>query len=324
MAKYNCLNCGKEFTAKPSQKRKFCSQQCSNQYNFKNGHPLSGIKKCDYIKVICAQCGKEEWVTPCRAKNYVTCSKQCAAKHTDSKREKFVKICPICGKEFQVQQNEIDRRKTCSKDCLGKLQSFEFKGVNNPRYIQFSIDHVKSSWVDNKRAHRHVVKLILGLGSERDIPAAYCVHHKDCNHFNNDPHNLVLLPKTVHRYLHTKFGSVLIHALHTGLCTREQFFSFCNEEDKKFYEQIIDLDITRQVVVKEGELLENPEEDNQQLSIYRNVYESSETNSRVLPVNAEDSNTDTSALPINDGEDIVRTACITNEDAELEDKELLG
>jgi endogenous inhibitor of DNA gyrase (YacG/DUF329 family) len=60
MAKYNCLNCGKEFTAKPSQKRKFCSQQCSNQYNFKNGHPLSGIKKCDYIKVICAQCGKEE------------------------------------------------------------------------------------------------------------------------------------------------------------------------------------------------------------------------------------------------------------------------
>ena len=166
--------------------------------------------------------------------------------------------------------------------------------------------------------------MILGLGSERDIPAAYCVHHKDCNHFNNDPHNLVLLPKTVHRYLHTKFGSVLIHALHTGLCTREQFFSFCNEEDKKFYEQIIDLDITRQVVVKEGELLENPEEDNQQLSIYRNVYESSETNSRVLPVNAEDSNTDTSALPINDGEDIVRTACITNEDAELEDKELLG
>jgi hypothetical protein len=71
-------------------------------------------------------------------------------------------------------------------------------------------------------------------------------------------------------------------------------------------------------------LLETPEEDNQQLSIYRNVYESSETNSRVLTVNAEDSNTDTSALPINDGEDIVRTACITNEDAELDDKERLG
>jgi len=84
-------------------------------------------------------------VTPGRAKKYITCSKQCAAKHTDSKREKFIKICPICGKEFQVQQNEIDRRKTCSKDCLGKLQSFEFKGVNNPRYIQFNTDCVKSS-----------------------------------------------------------------------------------------------------------------------------------------------------------------------------------
>jgi hypothetical protein len=65
-------------------------------------------------------------------------------------------------------------------------------------------------------------------------------------------------------------------------------------------------------VVKQGELLETPEEDNQQPSVYRNIYVGSETNNRVLTDNAEDSNVDTSALPINnDSEDIVQTTCIT-------------
>ena len=61
----------------------------------------------------------------------------------------------------------------------------------------------------------------------------------------------------------------------------------------------------RQVVVKQGELLENPEEDNQQLNIYRNIYESSTTNSRDLTDNAEVGNADTSALPASNGDDIV-------------------
>lgn len=59
------------------------------------------------------------------------------------------------------------------------------------------------------------------------------------------------------------------------------------------------------MVVKQGELLETPEEDNQQASIYRNIYEASTTNDRVLPSKVEDSNIDTSALPVNNGDDIV-------------------
>ena len=61
--------------------------------------------------------------------------------------------------------------------------------------------------------------------------------------------------------------------------------------------QIIDLNITNQAVVKQGELLENLEVDDQQPSIYRNVYEGSTTNNRVLTEKSEDSNVDTSALP---------------------------
>jgi len=55
-------------------------------------------------------------------------------------------------------------------------------------------------------------------------------------------------------------------------------------------------------VSKQGELLEKPEEVDQQPSLDSNILEGSETNSRVL----RDSNADTSALPSN-GEDIVRT-----------------
>ena len=60
-----------------------------------------------------------------------------------------------------------------------------------------------------------------------------------------------------------------------------------------------------QAVVKQGELLESPEEDNQQPSIYRNIFEGSTTNSRVLTSNVEDGNANTSALPDFIGDDIV-------------------
>lgn len=114
-----------------------------------------------------------------------------------------------------------------------------------------------------------------------------------------------MLPKSTYRLIHTWFGNVLINALHTGRITREEFFKVCDEKAKTFYKEIIDLDITHQVVLKQGELLESSEVDNQQPSIYRNIIEGSTTNSRVLTDNAEDSNTDTSALPINNGGDIV-------------------
>ena len=87
-----------------------------------------------------------------------------------------------------------------------------------------------------------------------------------------------MLPGNVHMLIHRYFGNVLISALHTNKLSREQFFSFCSDEQKQFYEQIIDLDITRQVVVKQGELLENPEEDNQQPSQGLTTLKGSTTN----------------------------------------------
>lgn len=63
---------------------------------------------------------------------------------------------------------------------------------------------------------------------------------------------------------------------------------------------------TLRAQLKQGELLGNPEMDNQQPSLNSNVLEGSTTNSRVLTSDVEDSNADTSALPIrNNGDDIV-------------------
>ena len=56
---------------------------------------------------------------------------------------------------------------------------------------------------------------------------------------------------------------------------------------------------------KQGELLENPGEDNQQPSLSSNTLEGSTTNSQVLTSNVEDSNGNTSALQLEIVDDIV-------------------
>ena len=145
--------------------------------------------------------------------------------------------------------------------------------------------------------HKAIVKNYFHL---RYLPKGYHIHHKDGDHTNNELDNLVLQPQDIHMLIHRIFGNVLINALHTNRITREVFYEICDENQKKFYEQIIDLNITNQAVVKQGELLENLEVDDQQPSIYRNVYEGSTTNNRVLTEKSEDSNVDTSALPLID------------------------
>jgi endogenous inhibitor of DNA gyrase (YacG/DUF329 family) len=63
MAIFKCEYCGKEFQAKPSAKRKYCCKECANKAS--KGRKLGPrVKK---VKVVCAECGKEEYVKPSRA-----------------------------------------------------------------------------------------------------------------------------------------------------------------------------------------------------------------------------------------------------------------
>ena len=295
-----CENCGKEFeTYEPYSK--FCSIECYNN------------KRCsEKVQVQCAECGKIEFVSKSRYKTYKCCSVECLGKYNSKKYNKRVLLkCPICGKEYTCKQSKIDHHRTCGDtNCRSAWLKQTRNGKNNSNYRKIEIDLMNNSineetYGKSKTIYQHVVKEILGLSSTSKLPKGYVIHHKDANHLNNNPTNLVVLPKTAHRLVHTYFGNVLIKALHTNKITREEFFKCCNDDEKKFYENIIDLNVTHQAVVKQGELLENPEEDNQQPSIYRNIIEGSTTNSRVLTDNAEDGNADTSALPDFIGDDIV-------------------
>lgn len=263
------------------------------------------------IEVVCAECGKHEFVAPSRAKKYLCCSRECLGRYNSKRYNKQVELtCPICGKKYTCKVSKINHHKTCgNKTCRSKWLSLTRTGQNNSNYkvvddlLNQSInekDHDKSRTI-----YLHIAKKYLGVDSITKLPKGYVIHHKDANHLNNNPKNLVMIPKNVHRLIHTWFGNILIHALHSNIISREIFFNMCNKEQKDFYKEIIDLNITHQVVVKQGELLENPEEDNQQPSIYRNIIEGSTTNERVLASNVEDSNFDTSALPETFGDDIV-------------------
>lgn len=126
----------------------------------------------------------------------------------------------------------------------------------------------------------------------------YDVHHINEIKTDNRLENLQILTRSEHRALHNQINAQRIHK----------------------YKTIIG-------VLKQGELLGNPEVGNQQPSLNSNILEGSETNSRILTSKVEDSNANTSALlqqiiNIVD-DDIVRTTPITNESVEIENKESL-
>lgn len=93
------------------------------------------------------------------------------------------------------------------------------------------------------------------------------VHHINSNHLDNSIDNLIPLTRSTHRGVHNRLNDLAIQCVN----------------------KIIG-------VVKRGELLETPEVDNQQPSLSSNTLEGSETNSRILTDNTEDSNANTSAL----------------------------
>lgn len=125
------------------------------------------------------------------------------------------------------------------------------------------------------------------------IKKKYQVHHIDGDHTNNNLDNLCIVSRSNHTKLHGKHASLAQDAIQNILA-----------------------------VLKRGELLEKPEEVNQQPSLSSNTSEGSETNDRLLYI--KESNIDTSAL-LNDllhivDDYIVQTTKITKEIVESEIK----
>ena len=220
-------------------------------------------------------------------------------------------ICEICGKEYHVKPSHIKRYKhhTCSKECCNKLKSILYKGSGNHQWglkgdknasfkgkrtlkrnngvtdiLVYMPNHPYANKDGRITLHRLTVennynkfniKYFEEVNGKIVLRKDSHVHHINGNHDDNNIENLIPVTKSEHRAIHNSEVDIK-RDLKTG--------------------RIIG-------VVKRGELLENPEVDNQQPSLNGDVLEGSETNSRVL----RDSNADTSALHYQD-EDIVRSA----------------
>lgn len=235
------------------------------------------MKSVDKIKVVCAECGKIEYVTPSRARKYLCCSVNCLGRYNSKRYSKHISLkCPICGKMYECMRSKIEHHRTCGDaECRREWKSIISKGENNPNYKTVEDLLMKKSANGEKHdksryLYLHIIKEHFKLKSLRDIPKGYVIHHKDGNHENNDIENLIMLPKSAHRLIHTVFGNVLINALHSGKIDRDVFFGICNDEQKNFYKEIIDMNITKQVIIKENDVIDNSNECD---SVYKYIVE---------------------------------------------------
>ena len=194
-------------------------------------------------------------------------------------------MCEICGKSFHLKPSAIKRYKhhTCSKECANKLKSILYRGEGNHQYglkgelnASFKGEYTTRKNVNQIDIWKYIpthpycnrngrVKLHRWLVEQNYVkfnPKYFemidnlvvlrkdsYVHHIDGNHDNNDITNLLPVTKAEHRRIHNN-AQVLVR-------------------DNKG--KIIG-------VVKSGELLEIPEEGNQQPSIPLTKYVGSKTN----------------------------------------------
>lgn len=132
------------------------------------------------IKVICEVCDKEEFVFPCRAKNYKTCSVKCLSQYNKAKNDL---VCCVCKKEFHVKPFRVKKIKnefgiTCSKKCSNKLKTKMYMGRKNPntRYEKLNDNFFKEVKSEDKA---YLLGWIASDGSVNKRGIRISIHKKD-------------------------------------------------------------------------------------------------------------------------------------------------
>ena len=218
-------------------------------------------------KVTCQICGKEEYVAPSRALRYKTCSITCMGKMNSELYSSGATLtCPVCKNKFSVKPTQLSRRKYCSKQCQAKAYQTKYAGESNPNFRNRQTDYdgypITCSVGHRVKINRYVALEVLQL--ER-LPSGYHVHHRDCDVNNNDGSNLALLTVSDHKWLHKQFGNSGLWAMMNSKITPEVLASWSRDYDKAY--KILITELKTQIgVFKSDELLETPEEDNQQPS----------------------------------------------------------
>ena len=275
------------------------------------------------VSKVCLICNSEFSVIKTREHSAKYCSRKCS---DESKLGKLNTDCSNCGKAFHMKSFQKARYKRslgyfCSVECSAVFKSKAYLDDKNPNnknrnlsgdgYRIYSPQNSHLLGSKKMKLHIAVACEVLEISS---IPIGYHVHHRDCDVLNNHPENLAVLSASDHKWLHKQYGNATLWAYVSGKIDLESLVSWSDDKERAF--KLLPLSVRLQTseeigVVKGGELLENPEEDNQQPSLGGNTFEGSETSGRVVASDVADSNSTTSALH-SLSDDIVRTACITN------------
>lgn len=188
--------------------------------------------------VKCKICNKEEKIPPSRQKSYVTCSLKCYSAYR--KRNTINNCtCTHCKKEFHIKPSVIKRYNRnmgtfCSRKCCTEYKKSYYKGDVNPNYRgkQYDSDGYRVNHypkLGRIKEHHYVTFTILEI---KQLPKGYCVHHKDCNIYNNTPKNLCLLSSSDHRWIHKQFGNATLWAFENNKVTYDQLVEWSNDKEK--------------------------------------------------------------------------------------------
>lgn len=120
----------------------------------------------------------------------------CGSKHTNANINRHedscylnpsnIRLCEVCETPIKDYKNS---KGTCSRSCANKhFRTGEGNGnYRGTNYTQICFDNHK--------------KECIVCGEEKIV----AVHHNDCNHYNNDPENLIPLCPTHHTYVHSRY-----------------------------------------------------------------------------------------------------------------------
>jgi hypothetical protein len=190
------------------------------------------------INVKCKHCEKEEIVSPSRAKKYIACSMECYSSYRKSLNKSNC-TCTNCSKEFYKKLSVIKRYNRsmgifCSMKCSTEFKKSYYKGDKNPNYRGrqydqdgYRINHYPK--IGRVKEHHYITFMTLGISK---IPEGYCVHHKDCNIYNNIPENLCIISESDHRWIHKQFGNATLWAFMNNKVTYEQLVEWSNDKEK--------------------------------------------------------------------------------------------
>lgn len=235
---FQCEYCGREFSAKPSQKQRFCSLEC-----FKLSRPPS--------TATCEICGREFQRTPAHQKRNrlgLFCSHKCHGQAIRGEGHHFyrpenLKACECCGAPMRVNGKRRATARACSRECYGALvlrrrvawscqqcsavqmlprsiakrKRFCSRKCSSVAHRDRVLGEKNPRWVHGRSQQRYSAEFRLASAEVRERDAHACqlcglvaeqydkawdVHHINYDKGDNRPENLICLCRWCHGRMH--------------------------------------------------------------------------------------------------------------------------